>query len=61
MVSYGIPEEQASAIIEQFRFTLEPWSPEPTSDVTAVTSRPARSFTDWARAHRNELLAPANW
>jgi uncharacterized protein YbjT (DUF2867 family) len=61
MVSYGMPEEHASAIIEQFRSTLEPWSPEPTSDVTAVTNRPARSFPDWAQAHRNELPAPASW
>lgn len=61
MVSYGIPEEHASAIIEQFRSTLEPWSPEPTSDVTAVTKRPARTFADWAEAHRNELLTPASW
>jgi uncharacterized protein YbjT (DUF2867 family) len=61
MVSYGMPEEYASAVIAQFRSTLEPWSPEPTSDVTAVTNRPARSFADWALAHRNELLAPAGW
>jgi hypothetical protein len=56
-----MPEEHANAIGEQFRSTLEPWSPEPTSDVTAVTNRPARSFTDWAEAHRNELLTPASW
>jgi uncharacterized protein YbjT (DUF2867 family) len=61
MVSYGMPEDLASAIIEQFRSTLEPWSPEPTSDVTAVTKRPARTFADWAQAHRTELLTPASW
>jgi len=27
-------------------------------DITAVTGRPARSFTDRARAHRTGLLAP---
>jgi uncharacterized protein YbjT (DUF2867 family) len=60
-VSYGIPEELAHAIIEQFRSTLEPYNSEPTGDITAVTSRPARSFTDWAQAHRTELLTPAGW
>ncbi|MBZ6138245.1 MULTISPECIES: NAD(P)H-binding protein [Streptomyces] len=60
MVSYGMPVEHANAIGEQFRSTLEPWSVEPTSDVTTVTNRPARSFTDWAEAHRNELLTPAS-
>ena len=60
-VSYGIPEELAHAIIEQFRSTLEPYNSEPTGDITAVTSRPARSFTDWAQAHRTELLTPASW
>jgi uncharacterized protein YbjT (DUF2867 family) len=61
MVSYGMPEDLASAIIEQFRSTLEPWSPEPTSDVTTVTKRRARTFADWAQAHRTELLTPASW
>jgi hypothetical protein len=58
MVSYGMPEEQAHAVIELFRSTVEPYNSVPTSDITAVTGRPARSFTDWARAHRTELLAP---
>ena len=61
MVSYGMPEELAHAIIEQFRSTLEPYNSEPTGDITTVTSRPARSFTDWAQAHRTELLTPASW
>ncbi len=61
MVSYGMPEELAQAIIEQFRSTLEPYNSEPTGDITAVTSRPPRSFTDWAQAHRAELLTPASW
>jgi uncharacterized protein YbjT (DUF2867 family) len=60
-VSYGMPEELADAVIEQFRSTLEPYYSEPTGDITAVTSRPARSFADWAQAHRTELLTPANW
>ncbi|HEY3774315.1 MAG TPA: NAD(P)H-binding protein [Solirubrobacteraceae bacterium] len=55
-VSYGMPEELAHAIIEQFRSTLEPYNSKPTGDITTVTSRPARSFTDWAHAHRTELL-----
>jgi hypothetical protein len=58
MVSYGMPEELAHAIIELFRSTVEPYNSEPTGDITAVTGRPARSFTDWAQAHRTELLAP---
>ncbi|HEY2438226.1 MAG TPA: hypothetical protein VGH93_13680 [Solirubrobacteraceae bacterium] len=61
MVSYGMPEELAHAVIEQFRSTLEPYNSEPTGDITTVTSRPARSFTDWAQAHRTELLTPATW
>jgi uncharacterized protein YbjT (DUF2867 family) len=61
MVSYGMPEELAHAVIEQFRSTLKPFNSEPTTDITAVTSRPARSFTDWAQAHRTELLTPASW
>ncbi len=61
MVSYGMPEELAHAIIEMFRSTLEPYNSEPTGDITTVTSRPAHSFTDWAQAHRTELLTPASW
>ncbi len=60
-VSYGMPAELAHAVIEQFRSTLEPYNSEPTGDITTVTSRPARSFTDWAHAHRTELLTPATW
>ena len=60
-VSYGMPEELAHASIEQFRSTLEPYNSEPTGDITEVTSRPARSFSDWAQAHRTELLTPATW
>ena len=61
MVSYGMPEELAHAIIEMFRSTLKPYNSEPTGDITEVTGRPARSFTDWAQAHRAELLTPASW
>ena len=60
-VSYGMPEELAHAVIEQFRSTLKPYNSQPTGDVTAVTSRPPRSFTDWAQAHRTELLTAASW
>ncbi|WP_051708018.1 MULTISPECIES: NAD(P)H-binding protein [unclassified Streptomyces] len=58
MVSYGMPEELAHAVIELFRSTEEPYNSEPTGDVTAVTGRPARGFADWARAHRDEFPAP---
>ena len=61
MASYGMPEELAHAIIELFRSTVEPYNSEPTGDITAVASRPARGFTDWAQAHRTELLTPASW
>jgi (4-alkanoyl-5-oxo-2,5-dihydrofuran-3-yl)methyl phosphate reductase len=60
-VSYGMPEELAHAVIEQFRSTLQPYNSEPTGDIAAVTSRPARSFADWAQAHHTELLTPATW
>lgn len=58
MVSYGMPEDQAQAVIELFRSTTEPWNSELTGDVAAVTGRPARSFTDWAKAHRAAFPAP---
>ena len=61
MASYGMPEELAHAVVEQFRSTLQPFNSKPTGDIAAVTSRPARSFTDWAQAHRTELLTPATW
>jgi len=61
MISYGTPEQLAHAVIEQFRSTLKPFNSEPTGDITTVTSRPARSFTDWAQAHHTELLTPASW
>ena len=51
-------EKLAHAVIEQFRSTLDPYNSEPTGDITTVTSRPARSFTDWAQTHRTELLTP---
>jgi len=60
-VSFGMPDELADAIMAQFRSTLEPYNSEPTGDITTVTGRPARSFTDWAETHRSELLTPANW
>ncbi len=60
-VSYGMPEDLAYAVVEQFRSTLKPFNSEPTGDITTVTSRPARSFTDWAQTHRTELLEPASW
>ena len=58
MVSYGMPEELAHAVIEQFRSTLEPFNSEPTGDITAVTSRPARSFTDWPTPTAPSSLRP---
>jgi uncharacterized protein YbjT (DUF2867 family) len=59
MVSYGMPEEQAHAVVELFRSTLQPYNSEPTGDITAVTGRPAHSFTDWAKAHRTAFPCPA--
>ena len=61
MLSYGMPEELAHAIVEQFRSTLQPYNSEPTGDISTVTGRAARSFTDWVQAHSTELLTPANW
>jgi uncharacterized protein YbjT (DUF2867 family) len=61
MVSYGMPEELAHAVVEQFRSTLEPFNSATTGDITTVTGRPARSFTDWVEAHRTELLTPTSW
>jgi uncharacterized protein YbjT (DUF2867 family) len=61
MVSYGMSEELAQGVIDQFRSTLKPFNSEPTGDIAAVTGRPPRSFADWAQAHRTELLTPASW
>ncbi|MBY8862232.1 NAD(P)H-binding protein [Nocardia sp. CA2R105] len=58
MVSYGMPKELAHAVIELFRSTVEPYNSEPTGDITAVTGRPARSFTAWPQAHHNEFPTP---
>ncbi|MEZ0113873.1 uncharacterized protein YbjT (DUF2867 family) [Catenulispora sp. EB89] len=58
MVTYGVPEEQAQAVVELFRSTMEPYNAEPTGDVAEVTGRAARSFLDWAKAHRAEFPAP---
>jgi uncharacterized protein YbjT (DUF2867 family) len=58
MVSYGMPEEQAQAVVELFRSTMEPYNSEPTGDITAVTGRAACSFTDWAKAHRVAFPTP---
>jgi uncharacterized protein YbjT (DUF2867 family) len=55
MVSYGMPKELAHAVIELFRSTVEPYNFEPTGEITAITGRPARSFTDWAQAHHNDF------
>jgi (4-alkanoyl-5-oxo-2,5-dihydrofuran-3-yl)methyl phosphate reductase len=52
MVSYGMPSDQAQAVVELFRSTLQPYNGKPTDDVTTVTGRPAHSFTDWVEAHR---------
>jgi uncharacterized protein YbjT (DUF2867 family) len=57
-ISYGMPEAYARAVIELFRSTTEPYNSELTGDVTAVTGRPARTFTDWAEAHRAAFPAP---
>jgi uncharacterized protein YbjT (DUF2867 family) len=61
MVSYGMPEDLSHAVVEQFRSTLKPFNSEPIGDIATVTSRPPRSFADWAQAHRTELLTPAAW
>jgi len=58
MASYGMPEDLAHAVIELFRSTVEPYNSEPTGDITAVTGRPARSFSDWVQAHRAAFLTP---
>ncbi|MFS8202218.1 NmrA family NAD(P)-binding protein [Streptomyces sp. CWNU-52B] len=58
MVSYGMTEEHAHAVVELFRSTTEPYNSTPAGDIAAVTGRPARSFADWARTHRDEFPAP---
>lgn len=57
-IAYGMPEQYARAVIELFRSTTEPYNSKLTGDVAAVTGRPARSFTDWAEAHRAAFPAP---
>jgi uncharacterized protein YbjT (DUF2867 family) len=60
-IAYGMPEELAHAVIEQFRSSLKPYHSELTADITTVTHRPPRSFTNWAQAHRAQLLTPPGW
>jgi uncharacterized protein YbjT (DUF2867 family) len=57
--SYGMPNDLADAIMLQFHSTLEPFNSELTGDISTVTGRPPRSFTEWSEAHRSELLTPA--
>jgi len=59
MTSYGMPEKLAYRIVEMFRSTLEAYNSKLTADITTVTNQPARSFTDWVRAHGSELVTPA--
>ena len=62
MTSYGMPADLARAVVELLRASQEPFNSEPTPDTTAVTGRPARSFADWADAHRAAFLnAPTTW
>ena len=56
MTSYGLPAELAHAVVELLRSSQEPFNSEPTSDIKAVTGRPARSFSAWAGAHRAAFL-----
>jgi uncharacterized protein YbjT (DUF2867 family) len=58
MMSYGMPEDFARAVIELFRSTLQPYNGKPTDDVTTVTGRPAHSFTDWAQTHHTAFPTP---
>jgi uncharacterized protein YbjT (DUF2867 family) len=62
MVSYGMPPELADAVVELLRSSQEPFNSEPSGDIAAVTGRPARSFADWADAHRDAFLnASTRW
>ena len=60
-VSDGMPKSWRTPSFEHFRSTLKPYNSQPTGDITAVTNRPPRSFTDWAQAHHTELLTQASW
>jgi uncharacterized protein YbjT (DUF2867 family) len=62
MTSYGMPAELAHAVVELLRSSQEPFNSEPTPDVNTVTGRPARSFADWAAAHKAAFLdVPTTW
>lgn len=62
MTSYGMPGELAHAVVELLRSSQEPFNSEPTQDIAAVTGHPARSFADWAEAHRAAFLnVPTTW
>jgi hypothetical protein len=39
MLSHGMPEELAHAIVKQFRSPLQPYNSEPTGDISTVTGR----------------------
>lgn len=59
MTSYGMPAELAHAVVDLLRASQEPFNAVPTPDINAVTGRPARSFADWAGAHRAAFLNTA--
>jgi uncharacterized protein YbjT (DUF2867 family) len=56
MMSYGMPDELAHAVLELLRSSQEPFNSAPTPDIATVIGRPARSFADWAEAHRDAFL-----
>lgn len=58
MASYRMPAALAHAVVELLRASQEPFNSHPTSDITTVTGRPARTFFDWADGHRATFLDP---
>lgn len=62
MVSYGMPEALAHAVVELLRSSHEAFNSVVCDDIPNVLGRPARAFADWATAHREAFLtAGGSW
>src|SRR5690606_12887219 len=57
MVAAGMPEWNAAVTADYLQAYSGGWGDYATADFSAVTGRPARSFAEFARDHRDLLAA----
>jgi uncharacterized protein YbjT (DUF2867 family) len=61
MVSYGMPDLLADAVIASMTGPLHGHGQTPMPTVEQVTGVPARNYRTWAAAHLDAFTAPAAW